>query len=426
MLRQGTRIVTVMVLVEILTSLSLGATATAIGWQAYARQHDPLVLGLLGLAEFVPAVLLALPAGHVIDHHDRRLVAGLGLVWGTAIAVVLALDAAAGDTQVWPLYLLAFGWGIGNAFVGPTLGPLLAAGVAAENLSQTFAMVTSAGQAAMIAGPALGGVTQTIGAPAPYLFAAAFSGAAAVMLPVVPRAIGVAHVGDREPQLADVLDGVRLIFHSRPLLGAISLDLMAVLFGGATALLPVFARDILHVGAAGNGVLRAAPGVGAVVVGALISARPLQRRVGETLFTVVALFGVFTIVFGVSRSFVLSLFALAALAGADMVSMVVRSTLSPLLTPPALRGRVSAVERVFIGASNELGAFESGAAAALLGAVPAVVLGGAASVVVAVVWAWRFPELRRIDRFDDLTPEAASEVVARMRTAPAPDGGRPP
>jgi len=223
----------------------------------------------------------------------------------------------------------------------------------------------------------------------------------------VPRAIGVAHVGDHEPQLADVLDGVRLIFRSRPLLGAISLDLMAVLFGGATALLPVFARDILHVGAAGNGILRAAPGVGAVVVGALISARPIERRVGETLFAVVALFGLFTIVFGVSTSFVLSLFALAALAGADMVSMVVRSTLSPLLTPPALRGRVSAVERVFIGASNELGAFESGLAAALIGAVPAVVLGGVASIAVAVVWAWRFPELRRIDRFDELSPEAA-------------------
>jgi len=411
MLRQGSRIVTVMVAVEILTSLALGATATALGWQAYERQHDPLVLGLLGLAEFVPAVLLALPAGHVIDHNDRRLVAGLGLAWGTAIALVLAMDAAAGDTAVWPLYVLAFAWGIGNAFVGPTLGPLLAAGVSPENLSQTFAMVTSAGQAAMIAGPAIGGITQSIGAPAPYLFAAAFSGGAAILLPLVPRAIGVAHVGDHEPRLADVLDGVRLIFRSRPLLGAISLDLMAVLFGGATALLPVFARDILHVGATGNGILRAAPGVGAVVVGACISARPLRRHVGRTLFTVVALFGAFTIVFGLSRSFVLSLFALAALAGADMISMVVRSTLSPLLTPPALRGRVSAVERVFIGASNELGAFESGVAAALIGAVPAVVLGGAASIAVALVWAWRFPQLRHIDRFEELSPEPVAAAV---------------
>jgi MFS family permease len=406
--RQANRIVTVMVAVELLSSLALGATATALGWQAYARQHDPLVLGLLGLAEFVPAVLLALPAGHVIDRHDRRTVAGAGLAFSTAIALALALDAAAGDTAVWPLYVLAFGWGVGNAFVGPTLGPLLASGISSADLSRTFALVTSAGQAAMVAGPALGGITQSIGAPAPYLFAAAFAAASAALMPLVPRQVGIAHVGEHEPQLQDVLDGVRLIFRSRPLLGAISLDLMAVLFGGATALLPVFARDILHVGAAGNGLLRAAPGVGAVVVGACISTRPLRRRVGGTLFTVVALFGAFTIVFGLSRSFVLSLLALAALAGADMVSMVVRSTLSPLLTPPALRGRVSAVERVFIGASNELGAFESGAAAALIGAVPAVVLGGAASIAVAAVWAWRFPELRRIDRFDDLGPEPVS------------------
>ncbi len=199
---------------------------------------------------------------------------------------------------------------------------------------------------------------------------------------------------------------MRLIFRSRPLLGAISLDLMAVLFGGATALLPVFARDILHVGRAGNGILRPRPAVGAVVVGALISARPIQRRVGETLFAVVALFGAVHDRVRRSRAASCSRCSRSpALAGADMVSMVVRSTLSPLLTPPALRGRVSAVERVFIGASNELGAFESGVAAALIGAVPAVVLGGVASIAVAAVWAWRFPELRRIDRFDDLSPE---------------------
>jgi hypothetical protein len=175
--------------------------------------------------------------------------------------------------------------------------------------------------------------------------------------------------------------GVRFIFDTPALLGAISLDLMAVLFGGATALLPVFSQTILHVGAFGNGLLRAAPGIGAVVVGSVLSGRPLKRRVGRTLLVVVALFGVFTIVFGLSTSFALSMVALAALAGADMVSMSIRGTLAPLLTAPALRGRVGAVERVFIGASNELGAFESGVAAALIGAVPAVVLGGAASSV---------------------------------------------
>jgi hypothetical protein len=180
------------------------------------------------------------------------------------------------------------------------------------------------------------------------------------------------------------------------------MDLMAVLFGGVTALLPIFASDILHVGAAGNGLLRAAPAVGAVLVGLLLSVRPLRRRAGPTLFVVVAIYGACTVVFGLSTSFALSLVALAGLAAADMVSMLLRATLGPLLTPPALRGRVGAVERVFIGASNELGAFESGVAAALIGAVPAVVIGGAASIVVAALWAWRFPSLRRIDRFEEV------------------------
>ena len=177
---------------------------------------------------------------------------------------------------------------------------------------------------------------------------------------------------------------------------------MAVLFGGATALLPIFSQTILHVGAFGNGLLRAAPGIGAVVVGSVLSGRPLRRRVGRTLLVVVALFGLFTVVFGLSTNFALSMAALAALAGADVISMSIRGTLVPLLTPPDLRGRVSAVERVFIGASNELGAFESGVAAALLGAVPAVLLGGIASIAVAGIWAWKFPALRRIDRFEDI------------------------
>ena len=226
----------------------------------------------------------------------------------------------------------------------------------------------------------------------------------AVLVMLLPRSLGRAHVGPetRPATLRDAFGGVRLILASRALLGAISLDLAAVLFGGATALLPVFSSDVLHVGAVGNGMLRAAPGVGAVVVGLVLSIRPVRRRVGPTLFVAVALYGVFTVVFGVSRSFALSLLALAALAGADMFSVLIRSSLQPLLTPPEMRGRVGAVERVFIGGSNELGAFESGIAAAAIGAVPAVILGGLLSIVIAAVWAWRFPVLRRLDRFEDV------------------------
>ncbi|MGH2896934.1 MAG: MFS transporter, partial [Solirubrobacteraceae bacterium] len=398
------RAVALLLAIGLLDGVSAGATLTALGWQAYARAHDPLVLGLLGLAEFVPAALLALPAGQIADRRDRRIVALIGFAAAAAAIGALAIDAAAGDRAVWPLYLMAAMIGAGFTFANPALDPLLAACVPASVLARTIALATSIGQAAAITGPALGGLLQAFGAPVPYLVGAAAIGLAGVLAWLLPDTLGRSHldVVGAEATLSDALGGVRFILRTPPLLGAISLDLMAVLFGGVTALLPVFSSDILHVGAAGNGLLRAAPGMGAVLVGAVLAVRPLRRRAGATLFVVVAAYGAATVVFGLSRSFALSMVALAALAGADMISMLLRATLGPLLTPPALRGRVSAVERVFIGASNELGAFESGVAAALIGAVPAVVLGGLVSVGVAVVWAWRFPSLRKLDEFADL------------------------
>ncbi len=396
--------------------LGLGAQTTALGWQGYARSGQPLVLGLLGLAEFVPAALLAIPTGQIADRHDRRRIAAAGLVALALVNVALAIDAGGGDGRVWPLYVLAMLAGTANAFVNPAASPLLSAAVPAHSLSRAVALSTSTSQAAGVIGPALAGLLQRTGNAAPYVVAAVVSALAAGLVALVPPDVGRAHVAEQEATLADALGGVRLILSTPALLGAISLDLMAVLFGGATALMPVFARDILHVGAVGNGVLRAAPAAGALVVGVVLTVRPLRRRVGVTLFTVVAAYGAATVVFGLSRNFALSLVALAALAGADMISMLLRATLGPLLTPPALRGRVSAVERVFIGASNELGAFESGVAAALIGAVPAVVLGGLVSVGVAVVWAWRFPSLRKLDEFADLQaaelpPSAAARAA---------------
>jgi MFS family permease len=406
------RAVALLVGVELLQGLALGATTTALGWQAYARAHDPLVLGLLGLAEFVPAAVLAIPAGHLADRRDRRWVGLAGLAGLAVVTLGLAADAAAGDTAVWPLYALAFGVGLANAVANPAVSPLLAAAVPPAALARAVAIATSTSQGAVIAGPALGGILQRLGNPVPYLLAAGASAVAAAGIAALPAAIGAAHVEQQEATLSDALAGVRFILSVPPLLGAISLDLMAVLFGGVTALLPVFSSDILHVGAVGNGLLRAAPGAGALVMGIVLSARPLRRRVGVTLFVVVAGYGACTVVFGLSRSFALSLVALAGLAAADMVSMLLRATIGPLFTPPALRGRVAAVERVFIGASNELGAFESGVAAAVIGAVPAVVLGGAASIVVAAVWAWRFPALRHVDRFADIEP---ADAPARPR-----------
>jgi MFS family permease len=403
---------------EFSAGLARAALATALGWQAYARAHDPLVLGLLGLAEFLPALLLALPAGHIADRHDRRRLAVVASVASMAVAGLLALDAASGDTAVWPLYLLALAGGVAQAFLGPAFNPLLAASVPPAGLSRVVSLSSITWQSATIFGPALAGGLQTVSDPAPYLAVMAATAISAVFLAALPAAIGTAHVVTERAAATwrDVTAGIRFVRATPALLGAISLDLAAVLFGGATALLPVFATDVLHVGADGNGLLRAAPGVGAIAVGVALAAWPLRRRVGVILFGAVAMFGAATVVFGLSTSFPLSIAALAVLAGADMVSVLIRGTLVPLLTPPELRGRVSALESVFIRASNELGAFESGVAAALLGAVPAVVIGGAASLVVAAVWSVWFPSIRDVDRFEDLpVPDAA-------RIAGAPTG----
>jgi len=388
---------------ELFTTSSALAVQTALGWEGYQRSGDPLVLGLIGLAEFVPALIFALPAGHAADHRDRRYVTifGLGLI--ALATATIALDTAANDTRVWPLYLMALFIGVGQSYASPAYVPMLAAAVPTEELPRVMAMNASVWQFGTIAGPVAAGLLHLLGSPAPFVVAAIAAGLGAACVAFVPRVIGRSHlVGERHsPTLAEAFAGVRFILKTRALLGTMSLDLVAVLLGGATALLPVFSADVLHVGALGNGLLRAAPGAGALIVALTLTARPLERRVGPTLFLAVAAFGAFTLVFALSSSYLLSLAALAALAAADMLSVFIRSTLAPLLTPPELRGRVGAVERVFIGGSNELGAFESGLAAALIGAVPAVAIGGVLAIAAAALWAWRFPQLRQIDRFED-------------------------
>jgi MFS family permease len=388
---------------ELLTTSSALAVQTALGWEGYVRSGDPLVLGLIGLAEFVPALLFALPAGHAADHRDRRFVTVFGIGVIALATAGIALDTAWGDGRVWPLYGLALLIGIGQSYASPAFGPMLAASVSTEELPRVMAMNASVWQFGTIAGPAAAGLLHLLGSPAPFVVAAAAAGVSAALILAVPAWVGRAHLSE-EPHsatLAEALEGVRFILRSPALLGTMSLDLVAVLLGGATALLPVFSHDVLHVGALGNGLLRAAPGAGAVIVALALTARPLNRRVGPVLFLAVGAFGAFTLVFALSRSYVLSLAALAGLAAADMLSVFVRATLGPLLTPPELRGRVGAVERVFIGGSNELGAFESGVAAALIGAVPAVAIGGVLAIGAAAFWAWRFPQLRGIDRFED-------------------------
>ena len=391
---------------ELLATLSFGIISAALGWQAYARTGDPLTLGLIGICEFVPALLLALPAGQLADRVDRRYVTAAGGAATVLFALLLLLDAWRGDTSAWPLYALAAGLGGARAFAGAAFNPMLAAAVTPRALPRTMALSSSAWQSGMIVGPLLGGIFQALGDVPPYAAAIVVEVLGVILVLSVTRRIGTDHklLNALPARLSDATAGLRLIIATPALLGAISLDLVAVLFGGATALLPVVASDILGVGEVGYGILRAAPGVGAVLVGILLSVRPIQRKIGPVLLVMVGMFGGFTIIFGLSDAYWLSLLALAGLAAADMISVFIRSTLGPLLTPASLRGRVGAAERVFIGASNELGAFESGVMARLIGTVPAIVLGGVASIGIAALWAIFFPALRKIDRFEDIEP----------------------
>ena len=383
-------------------AFALSMALVAIGWQVYSVRENPLDLGLVGLAEFLPLLLLALPAGQLADRVPRRRMLAAMVTLDIVFLLGLLGVTIAGADRVWPFFALAFLFGISSALGAPAGRALTPSLVPQEILVSALAQRSMVMQVAIIIGPAVGGLLFALNAELVY--------AVGVVLCLISLACFLSLRGGREPAaegvegLHEVLAGVRLIRRTNVLLGAISLDLFAVLFGGAVALLPVFAKDILEVGPTGLGFLRAAPAVGSLLSALAIARYPIQRRAGPTLFVVVVGFGVCMIAFGLSRAMWLSMLALALGAAFDTVSVVLRQTILPLVTPDELRGRVNAVEMVFISGSNELGAFESGVAAALIGAVPAVVVGGVATVVVAGLWWKLFPSLARMDRLDDLHP----------------------
>ena len=369
----------------------------AVGWQVYEITHDPLDLGLIGLSQFLPFVLLVLPAGHFADRHLRQklLSACYGLM--LVCALLLLAFSLSGLQVVWPVFAVMVLFGVARAFAMPTGQALLPNVVPPALFGRAVAVNSTTWQLSTIAGPAIGGIVYLFGAPVVYATVALLL-AAAVVLMFGVRAPAPARSA-QSITFDSLLEGLRFVFQRRIILGAISLDLFAVLFGGAVALLPAYASDILEVGPDGLGLLRAAPGVGAVVVALLFTWKPLAQRVGPAMLWGVALFGVSTVIFGLSESFAVSLAALAVLGAADMVSVYIRHMLVQLETPDEIRGRVSAVSAVFIGASNELGEFESGVTAAWWGLRPAVVVGGVASVAIAGLWARWFPQLARLDRF---------------------------
>jgi len=370
----------------------------AVSWQIFALTHRPLDLGLVGLAQFAPGVLLFLVAGHTADRHSRRAIVRICYCAFAICATALLALTLHGLASVWPIYAVLLANGTVRAFNAPAGQAFLPQLVKAEHFPNAVTWGSSFFQVATILGPVAGGLIYGFtGTPAPVYVSAmiAYSGAvvllSAIRLEIAPRT-GV------EPSSGMILDGLRYIWRSKLILGCLSLDLFAVLLGGATALLPVYASDILHTGPNGLGVLRAAPGLGAVAVAILLAHRPLRRKAGLRMLYCVAGFGVFTIVFGLSRNMALSLGALALTGAFDMVSVIVRSTLVQLTTPDEMRGRVSAVNMLFIGASNEVGQFESGITAQWFGTVPAVILGGAGTIAVVLAWNWLFPSLRKADK----------------------------
>lgn len=381
---------------KFLATFAVQMQSVAIGWQVYEFTGDPLDLGFIGLAQFLPFVVLILPAGQVADRLNRRLILTLCFFTEMLCGVLLLSFTLSGMIQVWPVFAVLVLFGSARAFSQPASQAITPNLVPIEAFPNAVALNSSSGHVARIAGPAAGGILYVFGPNIVYTSVAVILLIAVVMmsrvkLPDIIRA--------KEPaSWHTVFEGLRFV-KSRPMiLGAISLDLFAVLFGGATALLPAFASDILHTGPEGLGLLRTAPAIGAAVTAAILAYRPVTRKVGRWLFGGVAIFGLAIIIFGVSESFMLSLSALIVLGAADMVSVYIRHMLVQLETPDDIRGRVSAVNGVFIGASNELGEFESGVTAAWFGLVPSVVIGGVATLLVTGLWIRFFPQLNNLDR----------------------------
>ena len=378
--------------------------AVAIGWQVYQIHENPFDLGLVGLMEFLPLPILALPAGQIADRLPRRAVTAVSYVVTIGIAVALVFVTLAGADELWPFLVLGAVTGAASVVGNPAARAMTREIVPDELIANAMALRSVAGQAGVIAGPALGGVIFAIEPVAVYVIAAALL-TMSLFAVLAMRPATASLVTTEPPGWDSLVAGVRFIRRTPTLFGAISLDLVAVLLGDAIVLAPVFASSILDTGPIGLGLLRTSPSIGALVAGLLLTRRPLPYPAGRTLLTVVGIFGASTIVFGFSKWLPLSMAALAVGGFADMISMNIRSTAVAVLTPPQLQGRVTAVEWVFISGSNELGAFWSGSWARLIGTVPAVVAGGAAMIGVASTWSKLFPSLARMGKLEDLRPE---------------------
>ena len=395
---------------RILGTLAVQMQSVAVGWQVYQITGSLFDLGLIGLAQFAPFLVLILLAGHTADRYNRRNIIALCLATQLLCSLLLLAFTLSGSHVVWPVFATLVLFGSARAFMMPASQAVVRNMVPTESYSQAVALNASSSHVAIISGPVLGGLLYLAGPATVYTTCGTLLAASVLLMTLtqaVPQAI------DKAPATwHTVLEGLRFVWSRPIMLGAISLDLFAVLFGGATALLPAYARDVLHAGPTGLGLLRTAPGVGAALCSITLALHPIRRHVGAWMFGGVGLFGLATLVLGSTASFAVALAALILLGAGDMVSVYIRHLLVQFETPDEIRGRVSAVSSVFIGASNELGEFESGLTAGWFGLVRAILLGGAATLAVTAIWALKFPMLSRMDKFPHHDKEEAAQNAA--------------
>ncbi len=391
---------------RLFANLGVQMQTVAVGWAVYSKTSQPLDLGLVGLSQFAPFVLLVLPAGHFADHHDRRRIVVGCLALHAVCALILGLFTLIDLASIWPIFAAMTLLGSARAFIMPAAQALLPNMVPREHFGRAVGFNSSVYQLTTIVGPAIGGVLLIAGSLTVFIVVLTCT-TIATLCALAVRTNGVVRRNESvaviaEPDLKSLLSGLSFVRSKPAVLGAISLDLFAVLFGGSVALLPVYARDILHIGPSGLGLLRSAPGVGAVACAIWLTAKPINKHVGAWMFGSVAVFGLSTIIFGASTYFSLSLFALVILGASDMVSVFVRGYLVQVLTPDYIRGRVSAISSVFIGASNELGEFESGVTAEWFGTIRSVVIGGIATIGITMLWTKLFPAIRNMNQFPEV------------------------
>ncbi|KYF80971.1 MFS transporter [Sorangium cellulosum] len=404
---------------RLLSAIAVQMQSVAIGWQVYALTGDVFDLGLIGLAQFAPFFALILFAGQVADRFDRRHIISVGLGAELLCAALLLAFTVSGLTVVWPVFAVLVLFGSARAFMMPAQQAILMNLVPSESFGKAVALSSSSFHVAVIVGPTLGGLLYLAGTKIVYSIVGALLLASLVLMGLTRT---TQQTRRSEPSSWNtVLEGLRFVWSRPAVLGAISLDLFAVLFGGAVALLPAYARDVLHAGPTGLGMLRTAPAVGAALTAGVLAFRPITRQVGRWMFGGVAVFGLATIGLGQTRSFAVALVALFLIGAGDMVSVYIRHILVQFETPDSIRGRVSAVNAVFIGASNELGEFESGLTAGWFGLLRAIFIGGSATVVVAALWALGFPVLSRMDRFPHAKreDEESTERPGAPEAAPA-------